>query len=194
MHGGQEDHTFDTQLQVDVKVKTSDDTCEGVWTTKHRNENTRQTSFLGLFEKTEWWQSTVNLTYIDSQVIRHSIIRLFPVTEVDPRNYFKWQNTIFFLPLLVFLHGWWRNGWRLWRLTTGGRVGDHCRTCERSDVFDVSLHFLSRPIRHQSQISGFQNLLAVDRTFVRGTIVDKESVLHTKMGDLLHFRLNGIWI
>ena len=53
MHGGQEDHTFDMYLQVDVKVKTSDDTCEGVCAAKYRNENTRQLSFLGLFEKTE---------------------------------------------------------------------------------------------------------------------------------------------
>jgi hypothetical protein len=28
---------------------------------------------------------------------------------------------------------------------------------KRSEVFDVSLYFLSRPIRHQSQISGFRN-------------------------------------
>ena len=42
--GGQEDHTFDMQLQVHVKVQTSDDTCEGVYTAKHHNENTREPS------------------------------------------------------------------------------------------------------------------------------------------------------
>jgi hypothetical protein len=36
--------------------------------------------------------------------------------------------------------------------------------CNRSEQFDASLHFLSRPIRHQSQISGFRNQLAADRT------------------------------
>ena len=50
VHGGQEDHTFDAQLQVDVKVKTSDDTCEGVCAAKQRNVNTRQPSLPGLFE------------------------------------------------------------------------------------------------------------------------------------------------
>ncbi len=41
---------FDMQVQVDVKVQTSDDTCEGVCAAKQRNENTRQPSLLGLFE------------------------------------------------------------------------------------------------------------------------------------------------
>ena len=36
--------------KVDVKVQTSDDTREGVYTTKQRNENTRQPSLHGLFE------------------------------------------------------------------------------------------------------------------------------------------------
>ena len=54
--------------------------------------------------------------------------------------------------------------------------------CNRSEEFDASLHFLSRPIRHQSQISGFRNQLAADRTYVRGTMVDKEPVLRTKNG------------
>ena len=51
-----------------------------------------------------------------------------------------------------------------------------------SEAFDASLHFLSRPIRHQSQISGFHNQLAADRAYVRGTMVDKEPDLRTKNG------------
>jgi hypothetical protein len=53
---------------------------------------------------------------------------------------------------------------------------------KRSEEFDASLHFLSRPIRHQSQISGFRNQLGADRTYVRDTMVDKEPVLRTKNG------------
>ena len=53
---------------------------------------------------------------------------------------------------------------------------------KRSEEFDASLHFLSRPIRHQSQISGFRNQLGADRAYVRGTMVDKEPVLRTKNG------------
>ena len=49
-------------------------------------------------------------------------------------------------------------------------------------MFDVSLHFLSRPIRHQSQILGFRDQLAQDRAYVRGTVVDKEPVLRTNHG------------
>jgi hypothetical protein len=55
-------------------------------------------------------------------------------------------------------------------------------TFKRSESFDVTFHFLSRPIRHQSQISGFRNQLAADRTYVRDTTLDKESVLSTKNG------------
>ena len=53
---------------------------------------------------------------------------------------------------------------------------------KRSAEFDASLHFLSRPIRHQSQISGFRNQLAQDRAYVRGTVVDKEPVFLTNHG------------
>jgi hypothetical protein len=53
---------------------------------------------------------------------------------------------------------------------------------KRSEVFDVRLHFLSRSIRHQSQISVFRNQLGADRPYVRGTMVDKEPVLRTKNG------------
>ena len=53
---------------------------------------------------------------------------------------------------------------------------------KRSEEFDASLHFLSRPIRHQSQISGFRNQLAADRAYVRDTVVDKEPVLRTNHG------------
>ena len=35
--------------------ETSDDTCEGVYTTNHRNENTRQPSWPGFFEVSHWW-------------------------------------------------------------------------------------------------------------------------------------------
>jgi hypothetical protein len=55
-------------------------------------------------------------------------------------------------------------------------------TFKNSEVFDVNLHFLSRPIRHQSQISGFHNQLGADRTYGRDTMVDKEPVLCTKNG------------
>ena len=55
-------------------------------------------------------------------------------------------------------------------------------TFKSSEAFDASLHFLSRPIRHQSQISGFHNQLAADRAYVRGTMVDKEPVLRTING------------
>jgi hypothetical protein len=51
-----------------------------------------------------------------------------------------------------------------------------------SEAFDASLHFLLRPIRHQSQILGFRNQLAADRAYVRGTMVDKEPVLRTING------------
>jgi hypothetical protein len=53
---------------------------------------------------------------------------------------------------------------------------------KRSESFDVSLHFLSRPIRHQSQISGFHNQLTSDRAYIRDTTLDKEPVLLTKNG------------
>ena len=45
-----EDHTFNMQVQLDVKVQTSDDTCEGVCVANPLNENTRQSSLPGLFE------------------------------------------------------------------------------------------------------------------------------------------------
>jgi hypothetical protein len=50
-----EDHTFDIQVRVDVKVQTSDDTCKGVCAANQRNENTRQPSLTGLFESIHWW-------------------------------------------------------------------------------------------------------------------------------------------
>ena len=53
---------------------------------------------------------------------------------------------------------------------------------KRSKAFDASLYFLSRSIRHQSQISGFRNQLGADRAYVCGTMVDKEPVLRTKNG------------
>ena len=46
----------------------------------------------------------------------------------------------------------------------------------------MRLLFLSRPIRRQSQFSDFHNQLADDRSYVRGTMVDKEPVLRTING------------
>ncbi len=111
---------------------------------------------------------------------------LFPVAGVHPRIYFPWQ---------------------VWRPPPGWRsFAQHKEKCiatdinplpertfyrwrseeenafKRSEEFDASLHFLSRPIRHQSQISGFRNQLGADRTYGRVTMVDKEPVLRTKNG------------
>jgi hypothetical protein len=36
--------------------------------------------------------STVSVVYIDRQVIRQSIMHLFPVAGVHPRIYFPWQG------------------------------------------------------------------------------------------------------
>ena len=48
LHGGPEDRTYDVKLQVDVIHLI--DTCEGVCAAKHRNKNTREPSWPGLFE------------------------------------------------------------------------------------------------------------------------------------------------
>ena len=58
--------------------------------------------------------TTVIPIYIGRQVIRQSIMHLFPVTGVHPRIYFPWQapwqtgrETIFFFPFGVFLMKKW---------------------------------------------------------------------------------------
>ena len=52
---------------------------------------------------TQSW-STVKPMYTDSQVIRQSILYLFPVTGVVPRIYLWWQISNIFFPSWVFLH------------------------------------------------------------------------------------------
>jgi hypothetical protein len=78
------------------------------------------------------------------------------------------------------------------RLSTAkpGNRGGSLRALQ--EVFDASLHFLSRHIRHQAQISGFRNQL-MEPMFVAPWWT-KSLFCAPKMGDPLHFRLNGIRI
>jgi hypothetical protein len=75
---------------------------------------------------------TVKPIYIDRQVIRQSIMHLFPVAGSTPGFISRGRPPDrladdFFPPLLGL--SWWRNGWRSENQTTGGRVWEHYRKC-----------------------------------------------------------------